>query len=121
MDGAVASLVALLAAIVISMVSRINVGLLAIAAAWLIGVYVVGMKPDAVLAGFPASLFLTLAGVTLLFSIAEVNRSFEGVATRAFGWVRGSVRTSGRTAPFNLSSSSPENSNPSVCREYAIE
>lgn len=92
MDGAVASLVALLAAIVISMVSRINVGLLAIAAAWLIGVYIVGMKPDAVLAGFPASLFLTLAGVTLLFSIAEVNRSFEGVASRAFLWVRGSVR-----------------------------
>lgn len=92
MDGAVASLVALLAAIVISMVSRINVGLLAIAAAWLIGVYIVGMKPDAVLAGFPASLFLTLAGVTLLFSIAEVNRSFEAVASRAFMWVRGSVR-----------------------------
>ena len=92
MDGAVASLVALLAAIVISMVSRINVGLLAIAAAWLIGVYIVGMKPDAVLAGFPAGLFLTLVGVTLLFSIAEVNRSFEGVASRAFMWVRGSVR-----------------------------
>lgn len=84
MDIALASLLALLAVIVLSMVSRINVGLLAIAAAWLIGVYGAGMKPDAVLAGFPASLFLTLAGVTLLFSVAEVNRSFEGVANRAF-------------------------------------
>src|ERR1041384_1961256 len=92
MSGAIASLLALLTAIVVSMVSRINVGLIGIAAAWLIGVYIVGMKPDAVLAGFPASLFLTLAGVTLLFSIAEVNRSFEGVASRAFLWVRGSVR-----------------------------
>jgi Na+/H+ antiporter NhaD/arsenite permease-like protein len=92
MTGALASLIALLGAIVLSMVSRINVGLIAIAAAWLIGVYVVGMKADAVLAGFPASLFLTLAGVTLLFSIAEVNRSFEGVASRAFQWARGSVR-----------------------------
>ena len=92
MNGAVASLIALLVAIVLSMVSRINVGLIAIAAAWLIGVYVTGMKADAVLAGFPASLFLTLAGVTLLFSIAEVNRSFEAVASRAFRWAKGSVR-----------------------------
>lgn len=92
MTGAIASVLALLAAIVVSMVSRINVGLIAIAAAWMIGVYVVGMKPDAVLAGFPSGLFLTLAGVTLLFAIAEVNQSFEGVAIRAFRWARGSVR-----------------------------
>ncbi|HVF16852.1 MAG TPA: SLC13 family permease [Steroidobacteraceae bacterium] len=92
MTGAIASLIALLTAIVISMVSRINVGLLAIAGAWLIGVYVVGLKADAVLAGFPSGLFLTLVGVTLLFSIAEVNRSFEGVASRAFRLARGSVR-----------------------------
>jgi Na+/H+ antiporter NhaD/arsenite permease-like protein len=92
MSGAIASLLALFLAIGVSMVSRINVGLIAIAAAWLIGVYVVGMKPDAVLAGFPASLFLTLTGVTLLFAIAEVNRSFEGVAARAFRWTRGSAR-----------------------------
>jgi len=92
MTGAIASLLALLAAIVTSMISRINVGLIAIAAAWLIGVYVVGMKPDAVLAGFPSGLFLTLAGVTLLFSIAEVNQSFEGLAARAFRLARGSVR-----------------------------
>jgi di/tricarboxylate transporter len=92
MTAAIASLVALLLAIVLSMVSRINVGLIAIAAAWVIGVYFAGMKPDAVLAGFPASLFLTLTGVTMLFSIAEVNRSFEGVANRAFRLARGSVR-----------------------------
>jgi Na+/H+ antiporter NhaD/arsenite permease-like protein len=90
--GAIASLLALLAAIVISMVSRINVGLVAIASAWLIGVYVVGMRADAVLAGFPSGLFMTLAGVTLLFALAESNRSFEGVAARAFLLARGNVR-----------------------------
>jgi di/tricarboxylate transporter len=92
MTAAIASLLALLLAIVLSMISRINVGLIAIAAAWIIGVYFADMKPDAVLSGFPASLFLTLTGVTLLFSIAEVNRSFEGVAARAFQLARGSVR-----------------------------
>src|SRR5690349_3777316 len=92
MTAAVASLIALLLAIVLSMFSRINVGLLGIVAAWIIGVYVAGMKPDAVLAGFPSGLFLTLVGVTLLFSIAEVNNSFEGVAARSFQLARGSVR-----------------------------
>lgn len=92
MTAAVTSLIALLVAIVLSMVSRINVGLIAIAAAWLIGVYLADMKPDAVLNGFPASLFLTLTGVTLLFSLAETNRSFENVASRAFRLARGGVR-----------------------------
>ena len=92
MTAAIASLLALLAALILSMVSRINVGLIAIAAAWLIGVYFAGMKPDAVLSGFPASLFLTLTGVTLLFAVAEVNQSLEGVASRAFKLAGGSVR-----------------------------
>jgi len=92
MTAAIASVLALLAAIVLSMVSRINVGLIAIGAAWLIGVYVAGMKPDAILAGFPSGLFLTLAGVTLLFAIAEVNRTLDTLASRVFAWVRGDRR-----------------------------
>jgi len=92
MNTALASLLALLAAIVLSMFSRINVGLLAIVAAWIIGVYGAGMKPDAVAAGFPASLFLTLAGATLLFAVAETNRSLEGLAGRVFRVARGNVR-----------------------------
>ena len=93
MTGAIASLLALLTAIVLSMVSRINVGLVAIAAAWLIGVYGLDMKADAVAAGFPAGLFLTLAGVTLLFAVAETNHSLEGLASRAFRMTQGSAST----------------------------
>jgi Na+/H+ antiporter NhaD/arsenite permease-like protein len=74
------------------MFSRINVGLLAIAAAWLIGVYGIGMKPDAVAAGFPTGLFLTLVGTTFLFAVAETNHSLEGLATRAFRLARGNAR-----------------------------
>jgi di/tricarboxylate transporter len=92
MTAALASLLALFATIVLSMVSRLNVGLLAIVAAWLIGVFGMGMTPAAVAAGFPASLFLTLAGVTLLFAVAETNRSLEGVASRAFRAVGGNTR-----------------------------
>lgn len=92
MSPALASLLALLLAIILSMVSRINVGLVAIALAWIIGVYVAGLKPDAVLAGFPATLFLTLTGVTLLFACAETNGTLEGLAHRAVQLVRGNRR-----------------------------
>ncbi len=92
MNPALASLLALLLAIILSMVSRINVGLVAIALAWLIGVYLAGLKPDAVMAGFPANLFLTLTGVTLLFACAETNGTLERLAQRAVGLVCGNRR-----------------------------
>ncbi|MBS1809472.1 MAG: C4-dicarboxylate ABC transporter [Acidobacteria bacterium] len=89
MNPALASLIALLLAIVLSMISRINVGLVAIALAWLVGVYLAGMKADAVIAGFPANLFLTLTGVTLLFACAETNGTLKWLAHRAVQLVRG--------------------------------
>lgn len=92
MNLAIASLLALLLAIVLSMFSRLNVGVLAIALAWVVGVYIAGMKPDAVMAGFPANLFLTLTGVTLLFACADANGLLEGLAHRAVLLVRGHHR-----------------------------
>ncbi len=92
MNPALASLLALLLAIVLSMVSRINVGLVAIALAWIVGVFVAGMKADAVIAGFPANLFLTLTGVTLLFACAETNGTLERLAHRAVQLVHGKRR-----------------------------
>ena len=89
---ALLSLLALAAALALSMVTEINVGWLAIAFAWLIGVYAAGLRADAVMAGFPVPLFLTLAGVTLLFAIAETNGSLATVAQRAMRRVRGSTR-----------------------------
>lgn len=92
MSGALASLLALLAAIVLSMTARINVGLVAIGLAWVIGVYVAGLTPEAVMAGFPVSLFLTLTGVTLLFAVAECNGTLGRVAQRACRLARGDAR-----------------------------
>ena len=92
MNPALASLLALLFAIVLSMVSRINVGLVAFALAWLVGVYVAGFKPEAVMAGFPAVLFLTLTSVTLLFACAETNGVLQVLAQRAVQLVRGNRR-----------------------------
>ena len=83
MSIAVLSLIALLVAIVLSIATEINVGLVAITLAWLIGVYGAGLRAEDVIAGFPSSLFLTLAGVTLLFSLAEANGTLAALAHRA--------------------------------------
>ena len=92
MSPAVLALIALAVALGLSMTSRINVGWIALAFAWLIGVYAAGMRPDAVMAGFPVGLFLTLAGVTLLFAIAETNGTLAAVATRLIRLARGDGR-----------------------------
>ncbi|HET7218824.1 MAG TPA: SLC13 family permease [Vicinamibacterales bacterium] len=91
MNPAVLSLLALIVALALSMLSRINVGWLALTFAWIIGVYSAGMRPDAVMAGFPVALFLTLAGVTLLFAVADANRTLEALAHRAVDLARGSA------------------------------
>ncbi|MFN2563887.1 MAG: SLC13 family permease, partial [Gemmatimonadaceae bacterium] len=88
---AVLALVALLVAIALSMTTRVNVGLLAMGLAWAIGVYAARMKVEAVIAGFPSNLFITLAGVTFLFAIAKANGTLDLLARQAARLVRGSV------------------------------
>lgn len=92
MNPAVVSLVALLVAIALSVTSRLNVGVLAMAFAWIIGTTLAGMRPDQVTAGFPSSLFLTLTGVTLLFALAETNGTLERLANRAIRLAGGNAR-----------------------------
>jgi Na+/H+ antiporter NhaD/arsenite permease-like protein len=85
------TLAALALAVILSCTSRLNVGLLAIALAWIIGVYVGHLPLRDVTAGFPIDLFLTLAGVTLLFSQAHVNGTLDIVAHNAMRLCRGRV------------------------------
>ena len=88
---AVLALLALVVAIGLSMTARVNVGLLSITLAWAIGVYGAHMKAEAVIAGFPSSLFITLAGVTFLFAIASSNGTLRLLANRAARLVRGNA------------------------------
>lgn len=91
MDEAAISLGALAVAIVVSCTIRLHVGFLAIALAWIVGVYVAGMSANDVIAGFPTRLFLTLAGVTLLFSQAQANGTLDRIAHKAVALCRGNV------------------------------
>jgi Na+/H+ antiporter NhaD/arsenite permease-like protein len=77
------SLIALMTAVTLSMFTKVNVGVISIAFAWIVGVYLGGMTLNQVIGGFPVNLFLTLVGVTLLFGMAHVNGTLERLATRA--------------------------------------
>lgn len=92
MSPALVSLLALLFAIVLSIATRMNVGLVAIGLAWLVGVYVADLAPEAVIRGFPSSLFLTLTGVTLLFAAAEANGTLAALAHRAVRFAGGNAK-----------------------------
>ncbi|OFV93245.1 MAG: hypothetical protein A3H28_05475 [Acidobacteria bacterium RIFCSPLOWO2_02_FULL_61_28] len=83
------SLGALIVAILVSCTTRLNVGILSLVFAWIVGIYFGGMKLEQVTAGFPVSLFLTLCGVTLLFAQAQVNGTLDRVAHNAVRLCRG--------------------------------
>src|SRR5206468_7122054 len=85
------SIVALILAIVISCVSRFNVGLLSIAFAFLVGVVFGRMSVAEVMAAFPSSLFLTLIGVMFFFSQAAVNGTLDKITQSSLKLARGRV------------------------------
>jgi di/tricarboxylate transporter len=93
MNLAVLSVSALALAVIVSCVSRLNVGVLAVALAWLVGVYAGGLQASAVMAGFPSQLFLTLAGVTLLFAMAQCNGTLPRLTYQAVRICRGNIGT----------------------------
>ena len=91
------SLIALFIVIVLSCTNRVHPGFLALAFAWIIGVYIAPAYGAAldfrrdVLAGFPVDLFLTLTGVSLLFTQAYRNGTLDRIALAAVGVCRGNV------------------------------
>jgi di/tricarboxylate transporter len=80
---------ALVLAVAVSCTTAVNVGLLALALALIVGVFIGGDSTSTVLAGFPQDLFMTLVGVTLLFSIAECNGTLQRFTGRAIRLCRG--------------------------------
>ena len=85
------SLTALFVAILVSCVSRLNVGFLSFAFAFVIGLAFAGMRVADVAAGFPVSLFLTLVAVTLLFAQARVNGTLDKLARLSLRLSRGNA------------------------------
>jgi Na+/H+ antiporter NhaD/arsenite permease-like protein len=85
------SLAALMIAVTLSMFTKVNVGIVSLAFAWIVGVYLGGLPLNTVIGAFPISLFLTLVGVTLLFGMAHVNGTLERLAAHAVRLCRGNA------------------------------
>ncbi|MBK1783235.1 SLC13 family permease [Prauserella cavernicola] len=87
----IASLAVLLAMFLLASFVQVNLGILALVAAFVVGVGFGGLDIDAMLAGFPADLLVLLVGVTYLFGIAQTNGTLERVVDLGVRLVRGRV------------------------------
>ena len=69
----------------------INMGVIAFVGAFLVGSVVAGMQAKAIMAGFPAELFLTLVGITFLFAQAQNNGTIDWLVRLAVRGVGGRI------------------------------
>jgi Na+/H+ antiporter NhaD/arsenite permease-like protein len=89
MDTHVIGLIGLLLIFVIGTTRPISLGALGIAMTFLVGTFVVGESVDDMYTGFPADLFVLLAGVTYLFALATTNGTVEWLIDWAARLVKG--------------------------------
>ena len=85
------AIIALIALFVVGTVLPINMGALGYVAAWLVGMYSLGLDEKEILAGVSADLVLTLIGVTYLFAIARNNGTVDLIVSSAVRAVGGRV------------------------------
>ena len=86
------SIVAIIAAIAVGTVGQVNIGLVSIAFAFVIGHFLVGLPASQIVAGWPIGLFFMLLGMTLLFGIARVNGTLTVLAERVVAATTGKTR-----------------------------
>ncbi len=85
------AILALIALFVVGTVLPINMGALAFVAAWLVGMYSLGLDEKEIIAGISGDLVLTLVGVTYLFAIAKNNGTVDLIVRKAVQAVGGRV------------------------------
>jgi Na+/H+ antiporter NhaD/arsenite permease-like protein len=85
------AILALVALFVVGTVLPINMGALAFVAAWLVGMYSLGLDEKEIIAGISGDLILTLVGVTYLFAIAKNNGTVDLIVRKAVQAVGGRV------------------------------
>ena len=85
------TIVVLALVFLVGTVRSVNLGALALVAAFGVGVGVFALDTDDILAGFPAELFVILVGVTFLFAIASGNGTVDWLVQLAIRAVGGHV------------------------------
>ena len=91
MSADVIGLLVLAAVFLVATVRPVNMGALALVAAFVVGTTVFGVETADVLGGFPASLFVILVGVTYLFALAKNNGTVDWLVHAAVRLVGGRV------------------------------
>ena len=87
------SLIALVAAIVIGVVTKRNVGLIAVIFAFIVGYYFCGMSMKNIyVKGWPTQVFFTSIAVMLLFGVAQNNGTMEYLVDGMVSLTRGNDR-----------------------------
>jgi di/tricarboxylate transporter len=91
MTSHITSIIVLGAMFVLATVFPINMGVIAFVGAFGVGTLVAGLPSKEIMAGFPADLFLTLAGITYLFALAQNNGTIDWLVRLAVRAVRGRI------------------------------
>jgi len=88
MSHEIVALAVLVIVFLIATLRGVNMGALALVAAFIVGLGVYGIEVEEVLDGFPSGLFVILVGVTYLFALAKNNGTVDWIihgAVRAVG------------------------------------
>lgn len=85
MNYGILSLLMLAVIVAIGFIRKVNLGFLALGAAFLVGT-LGGMKASEITGGFSSSMFVTLVGVTFLFGMASNNGTLELFSKKLWLW-----------------------------------
>jgi Na+/H+ antiporter NhaD/arsenite permease-like protein len=91
MSAALLSVLVLIAVFAVAMWRPVNMGAVALVAAFVLGTVYFGLDSDKIVQGFPGSLLVTLVGVTYLFAIAKGNGTIDWIVGQAVRGVGGRV------------------------------
>lgn len=91
MSAEVVSILVLAAIFAIAIGLSVNMGLLAFAAAFIVGTLVADLNADEIFAVFPGDIFVVLVGITYLFGIAQLNGTVDWLVNLAMRGVGGRV------------------------------
>jgi di/tricarboxylate transporter len=87
-------ILAIVAAIALGYVTKINTGIFAIAFAYLLGCFVLDLKPGEIVRMWPVSIFFVIVAVSLFYNFALLNGTLEKISTH--------ILYSCRRAPYLL-------------------
>lgn len=91
MDMDVLSLILFCATLAVSLVFKLNCGLVAIVVSLVLS-WVAGIPEKFILSAFDSKMFLMLFGVMYLFSIAQENKTLELLSKKTFALCRGNAK-----------------------------